>query len=163
MTTIVAATEPWQGVVRTRQFERRIVMSSAIQSLRENSMSAQQLEARVNGLVSYIQGGRIIEAMHEFYADDTQMQENNNPPTVGLAANIEREHKFLAGVKRWISFDVSAVAVDPHRGRSLIQSTSAFEGTDGKTYRVDQVAVQTWRDGKIAHEKFYYDPAGTVH
>ena len=117
----------------------------------------EQLEARANDLVSYIREGRIIEAMHEFYADDTQMQENNNPPTVGLAANVEREHQFLASVKKWLSFEVGAVAVDASRGKTTIQSTLAFEGVDGKTYRTDQVAVQTWRDGKIAHEKFYYD------
>ena len=119
--------------------------------------SHERLEARVNDLVSYIRDGRILEAMHEFYADDTAMQENGNPPTVGLAANLEREKQFLASVKRWIAFDVEAVAVDPSRGKTTIQSTLAFEGVDGKTYRTDQVAVQTWRDGKIAHEKFYYD------
>jgi len=123
------------------------------------SSSHQQLEARVNDLVSYIRDGKIIEAMHEFYADDTQMQENNNPPTVGLAANVEREHQFVASVKRWIAFDVNSIAIDASRGKTAIQSTSAFEGVDGKTYRTDQVAVQTWRDGKIAHEKFYYDTA----
>jgi ketosteroid isomerase-like protein len=120
-------------------------------------LSHDQLEARVNDLVSYIRDGKIIEAMHEFYADDTQMQENNNPPTVGLAANVEREHQFIASVKKWLGFDVGAIAVDAQRSRTTIQSTLAFEGVDGKTNRVDQVAVQTWRDGKIAHEKFYYD------
>src|SRR4051812_35624564 len=42
------------------------------------------LAARVNELLSYIRGGRILEAMREFYADDVRMQENNSPPTVGL-------------------------------------------------------------------------------
>ena len=137
-------------------------MSTATQSrpaAASSSASHQSIEARVNDLVSYIRDGKIIEAMHEFYADDTRMQENNNPPTIGLAANIEREHKYVASVGRWIAFDVSSIAIDAVRGKAAIQSTSAFEGVDGKTYRVDQVSVQTWRDGKIAHEKFYYDTA----
>ena len=124
-----------------------------------SSSSHQPLEARVNDLVSYIREGRIIEAMYEFYADDAQMQENNTPPTVGLAANVERERQFLASVKNWRGFEVGAIAVDAQRGKTTIQSTLAFEGVDGKTYRSDQVAVQTWRDGKITHEKFYYDTA----
>jgi ketosteroid isomerase-like protein len=135
-------------------------MSTAAQSRPLIAQPIQtSLEARVNDLVSYIRDGKIIDAMHEFYADDTQMQENDNPPTVGLAANIEREHKFVASVKRWIAFDVNAIAIDAARGKAAIQTTSAFEGVDGKTYRVDQVSVQTWRDGKIVHEKFYYDTA----
>jgi ketosteroid isomerase-like protein len=136
-------------------------MSTAIQTRpttpSHQQQAHQQLDARVNDLVSYIRDGRIVEAMHEFYADDAAMQENDNPPTVGLAANVERERQFVASVKRWISFDIGAVAVDAARGKTTIQSTLAFEGVDGKTYRSDQVAVQTWRDGKIAHEKFYYD------
>jgi ketosteroid isomerase-like protein len=42
-----------------------------------------------------------------------------------------------------------------------VQSELEFEGVDGKSYRTDQVAVQTWRDGKIVNEKFYYDTGAT--
>lgn len=119
--------------------------------------AAERLSARVNDLLDYIRQGRILDAMVEFYADDTVMQENNNAPTVGLGANVEREKQFLAGVKAFKAFDVAAVAVDAERGKTTVQSTLEFVGADGKTYRSDQVAVQTWRDGKIAHEKFYYD------
>ena len=115
------------------------------------------LQARVNDLVEYIRTGRILEAMREFYADDVRMQENNNPPTVGLAANVERERQFVNSVRQWKSLNVEAVAVDPARNKTLVQTNFEFEGTDGRNYRYDQVAVQTWRDGKIVHEKFYYD------
>jgi ketosteroid isomerase-like protein len=119
--------------------------------------SSSDVAARVRDLVSYVQGGRIIDAMYEFYADDVRMQENNNPPTAGLAANVEREKQFLAYVKQWKAVEIDAVAVDAARGRTVVQSRLEFEAVDGKTVKMDQVAVQTWRDGKIVHEKFYYD------
>ena len=115
------------------------------------------LGARVRELVSYIQNGRIMDAMNEFYADDVRMQENSNPPTVGLAANLERERQFVNSVRQWKSLNVEAVAVDPQRNRTLVQVNFEFDGVDGETYLYDQVAAQTWRDGKIVHEKFYYD------
>ena len=115
------------------------------------------LAARVRDLIGYIQQGRIIDAMYEFYAEDVRMQENNNPPTTGLADNVEREKLFLAYVKQWKGFEADAVAVDAARGRTAVQSRLEFEAVDGKTVKMDQVAVQTWRDGKIVHEKFYYD------
>ena len=118
--------------------------------------TTQDLQARVNDLVSYIREGRILEAMREFYADDVTMQENNAPPTVGLEANYAREEQFVAYVKQWKSLDVAAVAVDRQRGKTLVQSSFEFEAVDGKTVKADQVAVQTWRDGRIVHEKFYY-------
>jgi len=118
-----------------------------------------KLADRVNDLVSYIQQGRIIEAMTEFYADNLIMQENNKPATVGLAANIEREKAFVAYVKQWKSLNVEAVAIDDGRGKALVQSNFEFEAIDGKTLKYDQVSVQTWVDGKIVSEKFYYDSA----
>ena len=133
--------------------------ATASRTTPDTTASAADLAARVKDLVSYIQNGRIVEAMHEFYADDVRMQENNNPPTDGLAANVEREKQFVNSVKQWKSLNVEAVAVDAARGKSLVQNNFEFEGVDGKTYRFDQVAAQTWCGGKIVHEKFYYDSA----
>ena len=97
--------------------------------------------------------------MLEFYADDIQMQENNNPPTAGLPANIEREKQFVASVKEWKTLNVEAVAVDAKRSRSIVQSNFSFVNQQDQLVQYDQVAVQQWRDGKIVHEKFYYDSA----
>jgi hypothetical protein len=122
-----------------------------------NRSNAVDIAARVRDLLSYVQQGRIVDAMYEFYAPDVSMQENNNPPVVGLEANVEREKKFVASVRQWKRFDVGSVAVDPARGTAFVQNELEFEGVDRKNYRTDQVAVQTWRDGKIVNEKFYYD------
>lgn len=123
------------------------------------TLNQSSLQQRANDLVGYIQSGRILEAMTEFYADNATMRENNNPPTVGLAANIEREKQFLAYVKEWKSLNVEAVGVDEAKGKTLVQINFVFDAVDGKTVTYDQVAVQTWQDGKIVDEKFYYDSA----
>ena len=117
------------------------------------------LQARVNDLVEYIRAGRILEAMQEFYADDVRMQENNKPPTDGLEANYAREEQFVNYVKRWTSLDVDAVAVDAARGKTLVQVRFSFDAVDGTTQHYDQIAVQTWRNGKVVHERFIYDTA----
>lgn len=119
--------------------------------------SGNDIANRVRDLVGYVQQGRIIDAMYEFYAPDVRMQENNNAPTVGLEANVERERKFVDSVRQWKRFEVASIGVDAERGKAFVQSELEFEGVDGKSYRTDQVAVQTWRDGKIVHEQFYYD------
>lgn len=119
----------------------------------------QNLEQRVADLVAHIQQGKILEAMDAFYAPDAAMQENNKPATVGLAANVEREKQFLAYVKQWKSFNIRAVGIDQAKGIALIQSDFEFDAVDGKTIKYDQVSVQQWKDGKIVHEKFYYDSA----
>jgi ketosteroid isomerase-like protein len=111
----------------------------------------------VDELIQYIQQGRIIDAMNEFYASDVRMQENNNAPTVGLAANIERERQFLANVKEWKSFDVLAKASSDDV--SFVENRLEFVATNGAIVRMQQVSVARWRDGRIIEERFYYDSA----
>ncbi|HEX8913003.1 MAG TPA: nuclear transport factor 2 family protein [Humisphaera sp.] len=122
-------------------------------------MATQQtVRDRVNALVEYIKTGRILDAMTEFYAPDAQMQENANPPTVGLAANIEREKQFLSYVKVWKGFAVKALAVEADV--SFMESTIDFTAVDGAEVHMEQVSVARWKDGKIVHERFYYDASG---
>ena len=119
--------------------------------------SKANVRQRVDQLVQYINQGRIIDAMYEFYAPDTQMQENGKPPTVGLEANVEREKQFMAGVKEWKGFTVKALAAEGDV--SFMETVADVVTTDGTPLRVEQVSVARWRDGKIVHERFYYDSA----
>jgi hypothetical protein len=112
-------------------------------------MSAANLQSRLQDLLTSIQQGKIMEAMNEFYDSETVMQDNANPPTKGLAANIEREKQFLSGVKEWKGFHVSAVGVGDNV--TFYECVIQFVATNG------QVSVAKWKNGKIVHERFYYD------
>jgi ketosteroid isomerase-like protein len=43
--------------------------------------------------------------------------------------------------------------------RAVLNWVLDYTTADGKQYHMDEVAVQTWRDGKIVHERFIYDTA----
>ena len=118
-------------------------------------MSTTDLRQRLNDLFSYIRQGKIIEAMNEFYDKDTEMQENANPPTGGLAANIEREKQFMSGVKEWKRFNVTAHGVGDDV--TFYESNIDFIATNGQPVHMEQVVVAKWKNGKIVHERFYYD------
>lgn len=118
-------------------------------------MSTQNLQQRLNDLFGYIRQGKIVEAMNEFYDKDTVMQDNANPPTKGLAANIEREKQFLNGVKEWKGFNVTAAGVGDNV--TLYECTMDFIATSGQPVHMEQVSVAKWKNGKIVHERYYYD------
>lgn len=120
--------------------------------------STTDIRSRVSDLLEHISSGKILEAMTEFYHDDAAMQENAKEPCVGLEKNIEREKEFLSNVKDFKKFEAKAVGVDGDT--ALIESVMEFTAQDGSEVRLEQVSVQRWRDGKIAHERFYYDSAG---
>jgi len=120
-----------------------------------STKTANNTNVRIDELIRYIQNGRILDAMNEFYAPDVRMQENGNAPTVGLAANVDRERQFLAGVKEWKAFDVLSKAVSSDV--SFVENRLEFVAADGTTVRMQQVSVARWRDGQIVDERFYYD------
>jgi len=93
--------------------------------------------------------------MNEFYDKDTVMQDNANVPTKGLAANIEREKQFMNGVKEWKGFNVTASAAGDDV--TFYECTMDFIGTNGQPVHMEQVSVAKWKNGKIIHERFYYD------
>jgi len=111
---------------------------------------------RVSDLQDYINNGKILEAMDEFYADDLVMQENSETPTTGLASNIEREKRFLATVKDWKWTKCTATAVNEADGVSILEYSFQFIDTEGKSVTYEQATVQRWADGKIASERFYH-------
>jgi ketosteroid isomerase-like protein len=118
-------------------------------------MSTSHLQQRLQGLLDHIRNGKVIEAMNEFYDRDTVMQDNANPSTKGLAANIEREKQFLNGVKEWKGFNVKASAAGDNV--TFYECTMDFIATNGQPVHMEQVSVAKWNNGKIVHERFYYD------
>lgn len=125
-----------------------------------NAATATGIKQLVDSLFEHMATGKIIDAMNTFYDDNVAMQENANEPCTGLAANIEREHQFLATIKDWKSLDIHAVAVNetaPGTGTALVEYSFDFINTDDQPVRYEQVAVQKWNNGKITHERFYYN------
>jgi len=113
------------------------------------------LSQRVNDLQKYIQNGKILEAMTEFYAKDCRMQENSGAPCVGLEANLAREKQFLSQVKEWKGYTAKSLGVGD--GVTMVESAMDFVNQQNQAVHMEQVAVQQWKDGKIVHERFYYD------
>ena len=118
-------------------------------------MSTTSLQQRLNDLFGYIRQGKIIEAITEFYDKDVKMQENANLPTIGQAANIEREKQFMSSVKEWKGFNVTALGVG--EDVTFYECNLDFIATNGQPVHMEQVVVARWKNGKIVHERFYYD------
>lgn len=116
--------------------------------------------ARVADFIATVERGAVLDALHRFYADDVVMQDNANPPTVGLGANLERERAFVARIARVHENRAASVVADGDR--VVIHWIFEYTGTDGVRYRFDQLAQQTWRDDRIVRERFYYDPATLI-
>ncbi|PKN58924.1 MAG: polyketide cyclase [Deltaproteobacteria bacterium HGW-Deltaproteobacteria-14] len=114
-------------------------------------MNVQTIDTRVNELIL---SGKAIEAFDEFYADDVVMQENSEAPFVGKALNRKRELEFFGSIEEFFGATLVASAVNGDTSLSQWSWDLSFVGV-GRV-EMNQVAVRTWKDGKIVHERFFY-------
>ena len=104
-----------------------------------------------------VEEGRNVDAYRLFYTDDTVGQDNSSPERIGLEANVTRQAAALEGVAEVHENRAASVLVDGDR----VVINWVFRATlkDGRRLHMDELALQTWRGDRIAHERFYYDPA----
>lgn len=119
-------------------------------------MSTTSTKQNVLGLIALVENGRMLDAMTAYYAADVAMQENVSPPTVGFAENYAREAAFYGSLQA-LKFNVVSYLVEGDH--AVINWVFDYTTADGQQYRMDEISWQTWRDGKIVHERYVYDTA----
>jgi len=115
----------------------------------ENNMLCDQL------LNQKIQEGKVMEAFEEFYADDVSMQENDDPPIAGKDANRKREEEFGDQIEQFHGAECRSHGAGGNQTFAEWSYDMTLKGI-GRV-KMNEVAVRTWRDGKIVNEHFYYN------
>ena len=115
---------------------------------------------RVLELIEYVKAGRIVDAFQEFYGEEVTTQENRHAPTVGKTVNLARERAVGESVEHIHEATARAVAVDGDQ--AFIEWVFDVTTRDGKRIRIEEIAQQTWRQGRIERERFFYDPTSLV-
>ncbi len=101
-----------------------------------------------------IMSGDALAAFEDYYSEDVVMQENDAEPTVGKAANRKRENDFFSSITAFRGAKVVAQAVGPDTTMSQWHMDYTHKDWGDRNYH--QIAVRTWKDGKIVKEVFYY-------
>ena len=114
------------------------------------------IKPQVLDLISLVENGQMLEAITRYYAENVAMQENTSPASVGFAENYAREAAFYGSLEA-LKFNLVSVVVEGDR--AVINWVFDYTTADGAKYRMDEIAIQTWRDGKIVHERYIYDTA----
>ena len=99
--------------------------------------------------------GKALEAFEKYYADDVVMQENSDEPRVGKEANRKAEEAFFESLAEFHEGKVLASAVNGDTSFSEWFMDVTFK--NGYRMKMAQVAVRKWKDGKVIHERFFYN------
>jgi ketosteroid isomerase-like protein len=112
------------------------------------------LKQKIEDMNQMILTGKQMDAFEKYYHEDVVMQENSNPPMFGKNANREREIQNMQMLEAFHGADVKSVAVGDDVTMSEWEMDVTYKGAP--RMKMNQVAVQKWKDGQIIHERFYY-------
>ena len=105
-------------------------------------------------------GPDILDAVDTYYADDVTIVEANGDTFHGRETQKERVREFLSTVAEMHDGGIGAIAANetaPGTGVALVEAWSDMTMKEGGRMKMEEVAVQRWEDGKVVHERFYYD------
>lgn len=111
------------------------------------------LREDVQAVIDGILKGEILETFDRYYADDVVMSENGVDERVGKATNRAYEEAFVKGVT-FHGAEVGAVLVDGDR--AAVEWVFDLTPHGGERAKQHQVALQTWRNGRVIRETFYH-------
>lgn len=117
-------------------------------------MNRETIESSLNDLNGLVQSGRLMDAFEKYYHEDVVMRENENAPVVGKDANRRREIQFLDNILefRGASVDRMGIGADT----SFVVWTYDYTHKEWGVRKYTQVSVQSWKEGKIIQEQFFY-------
>jgi hypothetical protein len=110
--------------------------------------------------IARVEANAHVEAVEEFYTENSTMQENQAAPRVGRDAHAANERRVLARAKSLTSQCVRPVFVNGDK--VVIRWIFRFEWLDGTVTRMEELAYQRWEGERIAEETFFYDPVQRV-
>ena len=110
-------------------------------------------------LYAMIGQGQMIEALDKFYADDCRIQEADGTIREGKEAQKAGVQQWVAGIQEMHGGGVGSITANEETGHATVESWTDIT-MGGNRFKMEEVAVQKWENGKIVHERFYYNMAG---
>ncbi len=117
-------------------------------------MSQNELINKINALNKMVLEGKALEGFEQYYDESVVMQENDLPETKGKSANRAREIEFFNSLTEFRGAKV--LSVTSAEDKTMVEWFLDYTHKSWGIRKYHQVAVQTWKNGKIVHEKFYY-------
>ena len=116
---------------------------------------------KANDLQAMIAKGQFNEAIDKYYADDVTVVEASGEIRTGKEAQKQAVKDWQNNmVKQFHGAGVSSLTSNEENGVTCAESWTDCTFADGNRRKFEEVAVQKWTDGKIVHERFYYNIPG---
>lgn len=115
-------------------------------------MSAEQLSVSVHDLVALAVEGKWEIAYEKYYAQELEKTDLDGVLVTGKEQNISIGRVFSSKISNIRDFSCAGIVVKG--ARTFIVWSLDFD-VDGTPFKVTEIAIQDWEDGKIVKERFF--------
>lgn len=113
------------------------------------------LQEKTQDIYNLIGQGKLLDAFDKYYGENVVITEPRGT-WEGKKACRAHEEEFLGMIKEFHGMEVTAITSDEAAGVVMHETSMDVTFQDGNRVNMEQVGVQKWEDGKIVHERFYY-------
>ena len=113
------------------------------------------LKEKTQEIYQMIGEGKLLDAFDKYYGENVIITEPRGT-WEGKSDCRAHEVEFLSMVKEFHGLEVKAITSDEEAGVVMHETSMDVTFQDGSRVQMEQVGVQRWEDGKIVHERFYY-------
>jgi len=111
---------------------------------------------RAKDIYNQVGQGQLMQAFETYYAENVVMEEPKGKREGKDACRAAAE-EFLNSVETFHGMEIKAIAEDSTSGKVLIEVWMDITFKGASRVSMEQVATQTWENGQIVHERFYYN------
>lgn len=101
--------------------------------------------------------GKTMDVFEKYYHDDVVIVEPTGDVRNGKAAQREAIQQWYSSVKEMHDGGVGGITASEDDTTVMVESFTDCTFQNGGRFKLEEVAVQKWEDGKIVHERFYYN------
>ena len=105
-------------------------------------------------------GPEVFDAVDMYYADDIVLVEATGETIHGKETQKGRVREWLDSVEEDHGGEIVSIAAHetaPGTGVVFVETSADVTFKGAGRMQIEEVAVQRWKDGKVVHERFYYN------
>ena len=114
---------------------------------------------KISDLYQRMEKGQMMEVFEEYYHPNVEVHEASGEVRKGKDAQREALCKWASSIKEVHGSGLGAITANEDKGVTSAESWMDVSFQDGNRIKMEEVAVQQWKDGQIIHERFYYNMA----
>lgn len=115
---------------------------------------------KMKDLCRLMDEGKTMEAFEKYYHKEVEVIEADGKSRKGFEAQKEAIIGWQESVKEFHGGGSNSITANEEEGTTSYESWFDCTFQNGHRWKMEEVGVQKWQDGKIIRERFYYNVPG---